>query len=57
MAPPEVPLSATTSTSSGRRSSKPWSTPAVKAVWLPPPWHAMATRFFAPLFMVMPQDG
>ena len=43
-APPEVPLSATTSTSSGRLPSSPSRTPAVKAVWLPPPWQAIATR-------------
>src|SRR5215208_6723417 len=44
-APPEVPLRPTTScplSSSARRSLL--STPAVKAVWLPPPWHAIATR-------------
>src|SRR5215203_2701127 len=48
-APPEVPLRPTTSycfNSSARRSLL--STPAVKAVWLPPPWHAMATRLISP---------
>src|SRR5688572_29470423 len=43
-APPEVPLSPTTSTPAS--SSAPNSrlrTPAVKAVWLPPPWQAIAT--------------
>ena len=48
-APPEVPLKATTScpcSSPGPRS--PFKTPAVKAVWLPPPWHAIATRFLLP---------
>src|SRR5215211_291012 len=48
-APPEVPLRPTTSyrsNSSTRRSLL--STPAVKAVWLPPPWHAMATRLLSP---------
>ena len=48
MAPPDVPLSATTSTSAGRLPSRPWRTPAVNAVWLPPPWQAIATRFFDP---------
>src|SRR5215211_1849794 len=44
-APPEVPLRPTTScplSSCARRSLL--STPAVNAVWLPPPWHAIATR-------------
>src|SRR5215218_11063757 len=48
-APPEVPLRPTTSyrsNSSTRRSLL--STPAVKAVWLPPPWHAMATFLLLP---------
>src|SRR5215213_7944139 len=48
-APPEVPLRPTTSyrfNCSARRSLL--STPAVKAVWLPPPWHAMATRLVSP---------
>src|SRR5215217_5451786 len=48
-APPEVPLRPTTSycfNSSARRSLL--STPAVKAVWLPPPWHAMATFLLLP---------
>src|SRR5215212_1905428 len=48
-APPEVPLRPTTScllSSSARRSLL--STPAVKAVWLPPPWHAIATRLLPP---------
>ena len=44
MAPPEVPLSATTSTSSGSRPSNSWRTPAENTVWLPPPWQAIATR-------------
>jgi hypothetical protein len=43
-APPEVPLRPTISipTSSWAPTSR-LSTPAVKAVWLPPPWQAMAT--------------
>src|SRR5947209_19486585 len=40
--PPDVPLRATTSNRSSR--SRRFSTPAVKAVWLPPPWQAIATR-------------
>lgn len=42
-APPEVPLSATISWSSGSLVNSVRSTPAVKAVWLPPPWHPIAT--------------
>ena len=45
IAPPEVPLTATIlwpAITSGC-SSRP-RTPAVKAVWLPPPWQAIATR-------------
>src|SRR5262249_19705828 len=53
-APPEVPLNATTSTSVGRLPKSPSSTPAVKAVWLPPPWQAIATRLRGafPIFVV-----
>jgi hypothetical protein len=44
-APPDVPLRPTTSYSSSRSGcSSRWRTPAVNAVWLPPPWQAMATR-------------
>src|SRR5215210_1112565 len=46
MAPPEVPLTATTSYLSS--SSSFFSAPAVKAVWLPPPWQAIATRVLPP---------
>src|SRR6056297_3169498 len=45
-APPEVPLMPTSSKDSPSESqfaSSSRSTPAVKAVWLPPPWQAMAT--------------
>jgi hypothetical protein len=44
-APPDVPLRPTISRppSAPGRSSR-LSAPAVNAVWLPPPWHAMATR-------------
>src|SRR5215218_3272554 len=47
-APPEVPLRPTTSyrLNSSDRSNF-LSTPAVNAVWLPPPWHAMATRLLS----------
>src|SRR5919112_2018578 len=47
-APPEVPLRPTSSypVRSRARRSLP-STPAVKAVWLPPPWHAIATRLMS----------
>src|SRR6185436_4521532 len=45
IAPPEVPLSAATSASCGKLASRPCSTPAVKAVWLPPPWQAIPIRF------------
>jgi hypothetical protein len=42
-APPDVPLMPTRSNSSRRRTSlSAFSTPAVKAVWLPPPWQASA---------------
>ena len=44
-APPEVPLMATNSNSSRSRAwawQSAFSAPAVKAVWLPPPWQAMA---------------
>jgi hypothetical protein len=43
IAPPEVPLRATISYRSSPMSL--FSAPAVKAVWLPPPWQAIATRF------------
>src|SRR5262249_46787331 len=44
-APPDVPLSPTSSYSSISGPSRSLlSTPAVNAVWLPPPWHAMAIR-------------
>src|SRR3712207_1442287 len=51
-APPDVPLRPTTSyplSSSARRSLL--STPAVNAVWLPPPWQAIAIRFLLPAFL------
>src|SRR5215204_2509560 len=47
MAPPEVPLKATISWSCPPASFSLrsfFNAPAVKAVWLPPPWHAIATR-------------
>ena len=44
-APPDVPLSPTIRMScSSSASRSPRRTPAVKAVWLPPPWQAIATR-------------
>ncbi|HTB43902.1 MAG TPA: hypothetical protein VK741_09775 [Acetobacteraceae bacterium] len=47
-APPEVPLMLTMSTSSPMSvSQSALRAPAVKAVWLPPPWQAIATRVFA----------
>ncbi len=42
MAPPEVPLRATTWYHSS--PSNLFSAPAVNAVWLPPPWQAIAIR-------------
>ena len=43
IAPPEVPLTATISwPSKAPRSTSRDTTPAVKAVWLPPPWKASA---------------
>jgi hypothetical protein len=56
-APPEVPLRPTISTpvSSSAPSSR-LSTPAVKAVWLPPPWQAMATRS-RPISVIGPLYG
>jgi hypothetical protein len=58
-APPEVPLRPTTSTSaSSSAASRRLSTPAVNAVWLPPPWQAIATRFGAvPVISPMLRDG
>src|SRR5215217_1135446 len=47
MAPPEVPLKATISWLCPAASfslRRFFNAPAVKAVWLPPPWHAIATR-------------
>src|SRR5215204_2498457 len=47
MAPPEVPLKATISWSCPPASFSLrsfFNAPAAKAVWLPPPWHAIATR-------------
>ena len=43
-APPDVPLSPTTSYLETLGCSSRPRTPAVNAVWLPPPWQAMATR-------------
>ena len=37
MAPPDVPVNATMSTSPGSFRNRPCSAPAVNAVWLPPP--------------------
>ncbi len=42
MPPPDVPLRATSSWDDGRSSMIRCSTPAVNAVWLPPPWQATA---------------
>jgi hypothetical protein len=50
--PPEVPLRATTSYRACARSL--FNAPAVKAVWLPPPWQAIATRFLPSRSMVYP---
>ncbi len=43
-APPDVPLMLTTTSKSSRSSAwhSAFSAPAVKAVWLPPPWQARA---------------
>src|SRR6201987_6415500 len=47
-APPEVPLMLTTSISSAAAvSQSALRAPAVKAVWLPPPWQAIAMGGFA----------
>src|SRR5687767_4262199 len=44
MAPPEVPLNATKSYLPCPTAKSFLRAPAVKDVWLPPPWHAIATR-------------
>ncbi|MDN5919142.1 MAG: hypothetical protein L0I76_29285, partial [Pseudonocardia sp.] len=52
IAPPEVPDRPTTSVpASSSAVSRRASTPAVKAVWLPPPWQATAIRRGAVRFM------
>lgn len=55
MAKPHVPPVATTSTFSGMRSKISASTPAVNAVWLLPPWQAIATRLVIRFVMVATQ--
>src|SRR5215208_6044846 len=60
IAPPEVPLRATISFRLRSSARSRLSTPAAKAEWLPPPWHAIATRLVLPRFRpldLLPKGG